>query len=145
MTILGLCFQNLPELSNSDSTCQRVVMGSDLSLRHKIYLWLIKGHQVPEGAGSTPPTSLQEAGTSAVNVDLVREVRWGAHWSTGRVPTDTRPITQNVVFCPKQQLVDCLSERRPAVHRWQMAWWPNWKVFKKKSLRTQMGLPNLRK
>lgn len=68
-----------------------------------------------------------------------------AHWSTGRAPTGTTPITQNVDFCPKEQLVDCLSERRPAVHRWHMAWWPNWKVFKKKSLRTQMGLPNLRK
>lgn len=79
MTILGLRFEKLPELSNSDSTCQREVMGSHLSLRHKAFLWLVKGHKVPEGTGSTPTTSLQEACTSAVNVDLVTEVRGGQH------------------------------------------------------------------
>ena len=75
MTILGLCFENLPELSNSDSTRQREVMGNHLPLRHEVFLWLCKGHKVPEATGSAPMTSLQKTRTSAANVDVIAAVR----------------------------------------------------------------------
>lgn len=66
---------DLPGLSNSDSTCQREVIGRNLSPRQEEFLGFDKGHRVPEGTGNAPVTSLQAARTSAVDGDLVTEER----------------------------------------------------------------------
>lgn len=39
--ILSLCFEELPELSDADSTCQREGMGRKTSSRHKMLLSLV--------------------------------------------------------------------------------------------------------
>lgn len=68
-------FKDILELSISESTCQREVRGSNSSLTHKVFLWLVTDCKVSHRTGSAPTTSLQEACTSAVNVDFVTQER----------------------------------------------------------------------
>lgn len=149
MTILGLRFENIPELSNSDSTCQKEVMGSNLSLRHKVFLWLIKGHKVPEGTGRAPTTSLQEACTLAVNVDLVTEARWGQHTGTQGGFLQTPDLLPRMWFsAPNSSLETAYlkGELQSIGGIWLDDQIGKLKYcFQKKSPRTHMGLPNLRK
>ena len=72
---LRQCFENLPGLSDSDSTCQREVMGRNLSPRQEEFWGFVIGHTVPEGTGRSSITSLQAALNSSVDINLVTEER----------------------------------------------------------------------
>ena len=72
---LRQCFENLSGLSDSDSTCQREVLGRNLSPRQKEFLGFVRGHIVPEGTGRSSIISLQATLNSSVDVDSVAEER----------------------------------------------------------------------